>query len=64
MIVYAIKRTDGKLLNTFGSFFETSIKIWKTEKGCSNWFKSHSFVGKKDCKPVKVEIKEVQDVKD
>ena len=61
MIVYAIKNKDGKFLNTFGSFFETSIKIWKSKKGCDNWFKLHNFVDKRNSKPIKVKIEEVEE---
>ena len=61
MIVWVIKDKEGRYLNIFSSFFETSIKIWKTEKGCKNWYKSHFFTDKKQSKPVKVEIKEVEE---
>jgi len=50
MEYYVIMRDDGKCLNSFNSFEETSIKIWKTEYGCRKWFKAHLFVDKNLCK--------------
>lgn len=61
MSCYAIKRDDGKYLNVFSSFIETSIRIWKTRKGAEHWFINNKFTYKNISKVVKVEIREVED---